>query len=215
MTVVALIDGPLPETQAFCALHPQAGQSPAAQHAGAIARAIRHNAPAARIDSYAVFPGALTCSVRADCDALHHAAQSEAQVNNCSFGIPRDAPELTEAVARVFARGKYIVASAPARGGAVYPAMHDGVIAVQGDARCTPGTWSWLGLPHALFGACAGSDGAIRGASLAAAHFTGHLARAIAEGREADMQRAAAFHGRERILTKAGPAQAGPDTQGS
>ena len=207
MTVVALIDGLLPATtpalraaRSFCTLHPEAARSPAARHAAQMAAAILQNAPRMRIDSYVIFPGALACSINEVCAAFDHAADSDAEILHCSFGLPRDVPVMAAAVARALRNGKRIVASAPARGAAVYPAAYSGVISVQGDARCTADTWSWLGLPNALFGACAvGTDPAIRGASTAAAHFTGHLAQAMSEGRSDQMQAMAAYQGRERI----------------
>lgn len=208
MTVIALIDGPLrPDLPAFrnidlyCDLHPLAAKSPAALHAQQMAAAIRHNAPGARIDNHVVFPGRMVCSVSAICAAIHRAAKSDADILHCSFGLVRNAPELAEAVAGAVRSGKRVVAAAPARGQAVFPAMYDGVISVQGDARCAPDTWSWLDLPHAQYGACAiGETPATSGASTAAARFSGLLAREILAGRAADMHRTAAFHGREHVL---------------
>lgn len=139
------------------------------------------------------------------CEALRYAAESDAEVVNCSFGIPRNAPELSDAVELVLGKGKHIVASAPARGAAVYPAMYKGVFSVQGDARCSADKWSWLGLPHALFGASASFNGRNHGASVAAAHFTGHLLHAIDRDRVGEMQADAAFQGRERILYRTTP----------
>lgn len=206
MTVVALIDGPLPACRhrhSFCEPHPAADRSPAARHASQMAAAILRNAPGVTIDSHVVFPGHLNTSVATICEALEHAAQSDARIVHCSFGIARNPPELAHAVAAVRAAGKWLVASAPARGAPVYPAGCDGVIAVQGDARCGPAQWSRLDLPQARFGACPnGADPAIRGASVAAAHFTGLLVREYGAGRADLMPQTAAFQGRERILAR-------------
>lgn len=205
---IAVIDGPLPsdhpalvQTEAFCAPDVTTAQSPAAQHAAQVAAAILRGAPEARLLNYVIFPGRLSTSIATVCAALDRAAESEAQIVQCSFGTDRDAAPLAEAVARILARGKHLVASAPARGVMAYPAAQEGVIAVQGDARCAPDEWSWLSLPHAAFGACPmGTAPGIGGASIAAAHFTGLLAREVAAGREGMMAQSAAYTGRERIL---------------
>ncbi|AVO36324.1 hypothetical protein [Pukyongiella litopenaei] len=207
MMVVALIDGPLPvvmpacrHRHLHCQPHPDADRSPAARHAGQMAAAIMRNAPGVAFDSHVVFPGHLNTFVVAVCEALERAARSDARIVQCSFGIARNPPELVRAVAAVRAAGKWLVASAPARGAPVYPAGCDGVVAVQGDARCGPAQWSRLDLPHARFGACpTGPDPAIRGASIAAAHFTGLLAREHDAGRADLMPQTAPFQGRERI----------------
>lgn len=205
--LIALIDGPLAaETPGLaarmelCALHPRAAQSPAALHASHMAAAIRANAPAASFLGLSIFPGRLAASVATVAEALRRAAESEAAIVHCSFGQGEASPLLAQAVAEVLAAGKLLVASAPARGAPVYPAGCAGAFSVQGDARCTPGQWSLLDLPGARFGACPGSPGApVRGASLAAAHFTGLLARACAQGGIGEMLQTPSFTGRERI----------------
>ena len=205
--LIALIDGPLAaETPGLaarmdlCGLHPRAAESPAALHASHMAAAIHANAPGARFLGLSIFPGRLATSLATVADALRLAAESEAEIVHCSFGHAEASPLLTEAVAAVLAAGKRLVASAPARGAPVYPAGCDGVLSVQGDARCAPGQWSRLDLPGARFGACPGGPGApVRGASLAAAHFTGLLARACMDGGVEAMLRAPSFTGRERI----------------
>ncbi|MCV6586962.1 MAG: hypothetical protein OIF47_15645 [Marinibacterium sp.] len=207
MTRLALIDGPLPAgfagldlQHACCDLHPRAAQSPAARHARQMALAAAQGAGDLRIDNYVVFPGKLATSTRAICDALDAARQGAADVVLCALGMAHPAPVLAAAVAAVLDSGKQIIASASARGGAVYPAGFDGVIAVQGDARCGPSDWSHLDLPQAQFGACArGGDPQIRGASVAAAHFAGLYLREERAGRHHAMARGARFQGRERI----------------
>ncbi|WP_264214558.1 subtilisin-like serine protease QhpE [Leisingera thetidis] len=205
--LIALIDGPLPASTPglsaradVCTLHPRAAESPAALHASHIAAAIRANAPAARLLGFSIFPGRLATSAATVADALHRAAESEAAIVHCSFGHASASPALAEGVAAVLHTGKLLVASAPARGTPVYPAACEGVLAVQGDARCSPGQWSLLNLPGARYGACPGNPGAVvRGASLAAAHFTGLLARACAQDGLESMLQTPAFTGRERI----------------
>ena len=85
----------------------------------------------------------------------------------------------------------------------MFPAAYPGVISVQGDARCEAGAWSWLNLPTAEFGACPslakGSE--VAGGSVAAAHFTGHVANLKARGVDdlhAALRSGATFVGRER-----------------
>ncbi|QAX32443.1 hypothetical protein [Leisingera sp. NJS204] len=212
--LIALIDGPLaadtPGLAArtdFCELHPRAAESPAAQHAGYMAAAIRANAPAVQVLNLTIFPGRLATSLATVAKVLHHAACSKAQIVHCSFGHASASPELVEAVAAVLQAGKLLVASAPARGAPVYPAACIGVHSVQGDARCAPGQWSQLDLPGARYGACPGGPGIpVRGASLAAAHFTGLLARAGTGGRGKALLQTPAFTGRERIALPPGHA---------
>ncbi|WP_027234614.1 S8/S53 family peptidase [Leisingera caerulea] len=205
--LIALVDGPLAaETPGLaarmdlCELHPRAAESPAALHASHMAAAIHTNAPGARFLGLSIFPGRLATSLATVAETLRLAAESEAEIVHCSFGHAEASPLLAEAVAAVLAAGKRLVASAPARGASVYPAGCDGVLSVQGDARCAPGQWSRLDLPGARFGACPGGPGApVRGASLAAAHFTGLLARACMDGGAGEMLQAPSFTGRERI----------------
>ncbi|WP_435661361.1 hypothetical protein [Leisingera caerulea] len=210
--LIALIDGPLAaETPGLAArmdlraLHPRAAESPAALHASHMAAAIHANAPGGRILGLSIFPGRLATSLATVAEALRLAAESEAEIVHCSFGHAEASPLLAEAVAAVLAAGKRLVASAPARGASVYPAGCDGVLSVQGDARCAPGQWSRLDLPGARFGACPGGPGApVRGASLAAAHFTGLLARACMEGGVGAMLQSPSFTGRE-VIGAGGP----------
>ncbi len=212
-TTIALIDGPLPEgfvalgvQELFCDPCNSGPNSPASRHARQMANAILQNEPDAQIDNYVVFPDLLCTSIASICDALHRASRSDATLIHCSFGIARDEPQLAHAVAAILSSGRAIVASAPARGGPVYPAAYTGVTAVQGDARCAPQDWSWLNLPHAEFGACpSGADPQLGGASTAAAHFTGLYAREIRCGRDHGMTLLAPYKGRERVLARRDP----------
>lgn len=205
--LIALIDGPLAaDTPGFagrmdmCGMHPRAGESPAALHASHMATAIRANAHHARILGFSIFPGRLSTSLATVSEALRRAAESEAEIVHCSFGHVSPSPVLAEAVTAALQAGKLVVASAPARGAPVFPAGYAGVLSVQGDARCTTAQWSKLCLPGARFGACPGGPATpVRGASLAAAHFTGLLARACTEGGAKVMLQTPTFNGRERI----------------
>lgn len=206
MTVIALIDGPLPKgaqtgsQTLHCDLHPRFVESPAAHHAHAMATTIVGHAPWVTINNHVVFPGRLSTSVAVICDALEQALRSDATFVHCSFGLPKSTPDLYRAICALTASGKHVVASAAARGDAVYPAAYDGVTSVQGDARCDVEDWSHLSLPHAEFGACpTGLDPGVRGASIAAAHFTGLWAKALQHGAAEKMQMNARYRGRERI----------------
>lgn len=208
MSLVALIDGPLPaDHPSLAGRHDlTAGatcESPAGRHAAAMARAILAGAPAARIVSIAILPGQLTASAAALARALELAGGSAARVVHCSLGLARNDAAVAAAVARLAQAGLILVASAAARGGPVFPAALPEVIAVQGDARCRPGQWSRLALPTADYGACPQSDtpSDVAGSSVAAARLTGILAR-LAPSTPAEARRildtGAAFHGRER-----------------
>ncbi|MEZ5651444.1 MAG: hypothetical protein R3E87_12955 [Burkholderiaceae bacterium] len=124
----------------------------------------------------------------------------------CAFGLPREDPVLVARLDALADRAGMLVASAPARGPAVWPAAHPRVISVQGDARCRAQEWSWLALPWAEFGAAASGaePGGPAGASMAAARFAG-LVLARAQGRPvadvlATMREHARFVGREHRL---------------
>jgi hypothetical protein len=84
--------------------------------------------------------------------AVDWAVAAGANLIHMSLGLPADRPVLAAAVRRADESGCLLVASAPARGGLVYPAGYAGVIRATGDARCAPGETSFLG-PW-LFGGC-------------------------------------------------------------
>lgn len=203
---IALIDGPLPADHPALdrqvLLRPGNAAGPEGAHAGAMADALLAHCPGARLTNLVVFGPGLTTSAGCVGAALE-AARGSALVL-CAFGMARRDAALAAAVNRLAATGAAIVAAAPARGGLAYPAAFDGVIAVQGDARCGPGDWSRLDLPHADFGACpalAGRAG-IGGASVAAAHFAGLVAGRLSGGTDHRdlveiLGRAARYQGRE------------------
>lgn len=96
---------------------------------------------------------------------------------NLSLGVRQDYPVLQQACERAVAAGILLLAASPARGGPVYPAAYRGVWRVTGDARCSPGEWSWLDGEQADFG-CIVRPGpeAAAGASLGCAAFSGLVA---------------------------------------
>jgi len=186
---IALIDGPVPldcpslDYQLYCcAPHTQAASSPASAHASQMVAAILCGAPEVTIDNYVVFPGKLATTVAAVNQALTQVIGSNADIIHCSFGMENMPENVAATINKLLSEGKHVVASSAARGAVVYPANFTGVMSVQGDARCAMGQWSWLDLPHADFGANPRSKNPrIAGASVAAAHFTGLLARELSE----------------------------------
>jgi len=204
MTRVGLIDGPLPEDwpglerQAwFCEAD---GTLYSCAHAAAMAKTIQAHAPDAKIINAVVFPGRLATSLPAVCAALDWLGQDPPDILLCAFGMARSSVDLGIAVARLQQAGSTLIASAPARGGLVYPAGLYGVLSVQGDARCGAEELSRLGLPQAVFGACPEAVGFpdIRGASPAAAHATGLLAACEGGRGVRCLERVVKYRGRER-----------------
>ncbi|MEZ5825404.1 MAG: hypothetical protein R3C97_11920 [Geminicoccaceae bacterium] len=190
---IALLDGP--------PINENGPANPAERHAQAVAGAIRAGCREARITFLPVFTSGLSTSVSRVVDALRQAAESDARIVHCSFGLPRFDALLADAVKALLEQERTVVASAPARGGPVWPAAFPDVFAVQGDARCAPNQWSWLDLPNALLGAHPHSltDPGISGSSIAAAHLTGlYAALPDIERNLANLQEKAAYSGRER-----------------
>ena len=214
MIRVALLDGALPS--AFPDLAAQRrfakadGAMSASVHALAMATTIHRHAPHVNFVNGIIFPGRLVTSVAVLCDALEWIGQDPPEIVHCSFGLARASLELEMRVRALEKAGSLIVASAPARGEPVYPAALEGVVSVQGDARCKPEDVARLDLPGALFGACVISPEApdIRGASIAAAHVCGMLAADWAGG-AAETLRVFAhrtrYHGCERRIGQAIP----------
>lgn len=206
MTRIALIDGPLLPGSSLCVAleDPWGGAvaaSPAGRHAAAVAAVITSLAPDAEIVSIPVFQGRLAARVQDLVLALDVAVGTGAEIVHCSLGLSRNDAQVAAAIGAL--SGAIVIASGPARGDPVWPAALPSVLSVQGDARCTATQWSHLGLPNADYGACprSASDPAIAGASIAAAHLTGHLAAsglsAPAPARDW-LLRGAAHVGRER-----------------
>lgn len=205
MTVLALIDGPLPANHP--ALHQThvfretAADSPAGGHASALAASVLQHAPELNLINLVVFGRTLATDAATVAAAL--TAAYDADLVLCAFGLARDDEGIRSSAFSLLANGACIIAAAPARGGPVFPAALPGVIAVQGDARCEPDDWSLLG-PN-RFGACPVASASVRGASAAAAHLAGHLASFMTAGASTgsalDMLRARSrYKGPERRL---------------
>lgn len=184
MIRIGLIDGPLPadmpgleSQQWFCQADSTAG---AERHAIAMADTVRSQAGSdLQFMNAVVFPGRLVTSQKTVCDAVNWLADFTPDIVLCSFGMAQSSVDLRLGIHRLQNADCLVVASAPARGDPVYPAAIEDVLSVQGDARCKPGELSRLDLPQAAYGACpvSASDPDIRGASTAAAHMAGLLAR--------------------------------------
>ena len=137
-----------------------------------------------------VFDEALTTSAARVAAALDWLAGEGARVINMSLGLGHDREVLRLACAHAHDAGAIVVASAPARGGPVYPAAYDRVVAVTGDARCALGEVSDLLGVQADFGTYGGEPSGQRaraGASIASAQFTALAAAYLAEHENADV----------------------------
>ena len=99
-----------------------------------------------------VFLGRAPASAAAVAAALDWAVAGGADLIHMSLGLAADRAVLAAAVLRAVGAGCVVVASAPTRGGVVYPAAYRGVIRGTGDARCGPGELSCLG--PGFFGGC-------------------------------------------------------------
>jgi hypothetical protein len=99
-----------------------------------------------------VFWGKTPASAAAVAAALDWAVAGDAKLIHLSLGLSADRAVLGAAVLRAVSAGCVVVASAPARGGMVYPAAYRGVIRGTGDARCGTGELSCLG--PGFFGGC-------------------------------------------------------------
>ncbi|QFS99103.1 hypothetical protein FIV06_16855 [Labrenzia sp. THAF191b] len=207
MIRVGLIDGALPGDwpglagqEWFC--RPD-GAELASGHAAAMAQTVCTHAQDVLLLNAVVFPGQLSTTLDTICAAFSWLAEDPPDIVLCAFGMARSSVELSVAVARLQRAGCLMVASAPARGGQAYPAAYDGVLSVQGDARCGKAELSKLDLPQATFGACPMAAGRedIRGASAAAAHLAGLLARSV-QGSERNalvgLETFVRYRGRER-----------------
>ena len=173
-------------------------------HGSAMARIILHHAPSAALLHAQVFGERQRTTPELVAAGLDWLRDEGARIVNMSFGLPHDRAVLRQAVTRAQAAGMILVAAAPARGAMVYPGAYAGMIRVSGDARCAPGEISALGGAPADYGGCPQDmGGRLGGASLAAAHVTGLLARHLREtdrSPRALLDRLARCHGRERRL---------------
>jgi len=129
--------------------------APAVKRCATVADATGHGSRLARLltDGDAVFAlmlgqvfvGAAPASAAAVAAALDWAVAGSADLIHMSLGLAANRAVLAAAVGRAVGAGCVVVASAPARGGVVYPAAYSGVIRGTGDVRCGPGELSCLG----------------------------------------------------------------------
>jgi hypothetical protein len=157
-----------------------------------------------------IFGNRLITSAAAAAAGLRWLTRAGARLVNMSFGLINHHPALEAACVEAQKAGVILIASSPARGSAVWPANYRGVIRICGDARCEPGAISALNGWPADFGACprpgnSGMETLGGGASFAAAHATGILARWLDKASGADrdqcvaqLETIARFRGRER-----------------
>ena len=175
-------------------------------HGSALARIIAAAAPHAALLNARIFVESLGCAPATVAAGLNWLIGEGAQIVNMSFGLHQDRAVLREACARAVASGALILASAPARGPAVFPGAYEGVVRVSGDARCAPGEFSTLGGGQADFGAhVEPPDREGGGASFAVAHLAGAAARFLQQNPAADraailehLTSIARYHGPER-----------------
>jgi subtilisin family serine protease len=175
-------------------------------HGTAVLAAIAARAPTARFCVAQVFSERWLTSPLQIAAAIYWLMEQDVALINLSLGVRQDRPLLRDACAAAQAAGILLCAASPARGEPVFPASYPGVLRVTGDARCTPGQWSWLHSPQADFGApVAAASGGLAGASIASAVLSGHAAAYLLEQPGADLaqllehlQQQAAFIGPER-----------------
>jgi len=216
--LAGLPGGPRAPSVAFAVTADGAPQLAAPQadplgHGSQVAELILASAPTARLLCAQVFAARRPVSVEVVAAGLRWCVDHGARVVNLSLGLREDRPVLRAACGEAMDAGVLLVASAPARGGAVYPAAYPGVLAVSGDARCAPGVWSLIDglgligtspLGPAAPGGTPGAGGA-GGASFAAARLSGLAAAYFSEFPQATaadfgaaLHAGAAFSGRER-----------------
>jgi hypothetical protein len=148
-------------------------------HGESVAALVLGGAPSVRLIDARIATATSRPTPRLVAAALDWCVDEGTRVVNFSLGLPEDRRVLREACARAAALGVILVAATPARGAPVYPARYPGVLAVSGDARCGAGQWTVL---EAAYGCCpAGPGGALGGASMATARFTGIVGQFITE----------------------------------
>lgn len=175
-------------------------------HGTRIATILDEAQPRPRLSVAQVLGADGRCTAAAVARALAWAATLAPDLVHMSLGLAADRPEVAAAVAALVDAGIVCVASAPARGAAVYPAAYPGVIAATGDARCAPEEVSLLRPNVAEFGGRAvltGGGREWRGASIGAAFVSRFIVSRLPAGASADAVRAALaasarYHGPER-----------------
>jgi Subtilase family len=175
-------------------------------HGSSVAHTILAAAPSARLAVAQVFHASLSAPPAAVAEGLRWLVAQKVRLVNMSFGLAADRSVLRSACEAASHAGVILLAAAPARGAAVFPAAYECVLAVSGDARCTPGEVSTFDPGVARFGAHPRmADGAAAGASAAVAWVSGLVAPFLAAAPQADakavvrhLTEIARYRGRER-----------------
>jgi len=152
-----------------------------AGHGSALAAVIAQADGVGLLDAR-IFDASLRASAAQAAAAIDWLVDGGARLVNLSFGLREDREVLREACARALSHGVLLVASAPARGAAVFPAAYPGVLRATGDARCAPGEHSWLGTAQADAGGAARTPcRRVAGASAGCAHVSAAIIRLMLE----------------------------------
>ncbi|NMM38193.1 MAG: S8 family serine peptidase [Glaciimonas sp.] len=175
-------------------------------HGTAVASLVLARAPRCSLLSAQVFYAARLTAARVIAAAVDWCVAEGARVVNLSLGLRDDRSVLRDSCLAAVSRDVLLVASHPARGAAIYPAVYPGVLAVTGDIRCSERDCSSIA-QNLLFGASpmppdgfsggGASYAAARMAGLAAAFFEIYPTATAADFRN-HLQAIARFHGRER-----------------
>ena len=118
---------------------------PALRHGELVAALVLAAAPTAILIDARVASATDRPTARSVAAAIDWCVAEGARIVNLSLGLVDDRAVLRDACARALAGGVTLIAAAPARGAAVYPAGYPGVLSVCGDARCADAQWSLLG----------------------------------------------------------------------
>ncbi len=179
-------------------------------HGSTLARLVLEQCPSTRLLIAQIFSATRQANVMRVVEAMDWLVECGAQVINMSFGLSSPSPALLEACKRATDKGVILVASAPARGAAVYPASLPNCISVSGDARCAINQHSWFCSAQINFGAnplvVPGEPHRGGGASFACARFAGKIARYVGTGFntpksvETVLRLGASYLGREQRL---------------
>ncbi|NMM27367.1 MAG: S8 family serine peptidase [Glaciimonas sp.] len=174
-------------------------------HGTAVASLVLARAPRCSLLSAQVFYAARPTAARVIAAAIEWCVAEGARVVNLSLGLRDDRRVLRDSCLAAISRGVLLVASHPARGGAAYPAVYPGILAVSGDIRCGEGDCSTIAhgllfgaspMPPDGFSGGGASYAAARMAGLAAAFFEAYPAATSGDFRS-HLQAIARFHGRE------------------
>lgn len=169
------------------------GAEDALGHGTALATIIFAAEPSVRLAFARIFIESFACTPAAAAAGIDWLVDQGTAVINMSIGLRQDRAVLRESCDRAIAAGVVLLASAPARGPAVFPGSYDGVVRVSGDARCAPGEISVLGGEQADFGAHPrpkpwnqGLGRLVGGASFAVAHVAAAVTCFLTDNPEAD-----------------------------